>query len=108
MRAVSCISVGYFAEFLQPQILSYYEQVIPFIIQTLASDTSIEVKEKCCYTLDAFAEHMEGALLPYVRPLMQQFLELLTKGDRKIQSLAIPAIATIASASGQVIFFLID
>ena len=84
MREAACIGIGQFAQFLQPEIITHYQQVLPCIF-TVLNDATEQVKEKSCYALEAFCEHLGEDIVPFLQPLLARLSDLLQHGSRKTQ-----------------------
>ena len=101
VRGCAILAISSLAEFCQPEILTYHDKVLPFIINNL-DDKSFEIKEKSAYSLDVFSSHMEGEpIKPYLESILQKFYAILTSNDRKAQEVAVAGISAAASAAGK-------
>ena len=100
MREAACIGIGQFAQFLQPEIITHYQQVLPCIF-TVLNDATEQVKEKSCYALEAFCEHLGDDIVPFLQPLLARLSDLLQHGSRKTQEMCVSAIASVAMAAAE-------
>jgi hypothetical protein len=48
VRGKAAFALGQFSEYLQPEIMAHYQEVLPAIFQLL-QDTTPEVQERACY-----------------------------------------------------------
>ena len=48
VRGKAAFALGQFSEYLQPEIMAHYQEVLPAIFQLLR-DTTPEVQERACY-----------------------------------------------------------
>jgi hypothetical protein len=81
--------------------MNYHQDLLPYIINMIADDSD-EIKEKCVYTIDNFANFLNEELEPYSKNIMINALNLLTKGKRNVQEMSIPIITSVATALGEV------
>ena len=99
-------------------------------IFTVLNDATEQVKEKSCYALEAFCEHLGEDIvpflqvhtcthyllwptyyglathhslftLPFLQPLLARLSELLQHGSRKTQEMCVSAIASVAMAAAE-------
>ncbi|CEM06397.1 unnamed protein product [Vitrella brassicaformis CCMP3155] len=89
VRVGAATCIGQFIEYLQPEILKRYKQVMDVVLHTLeANSGSIVVQEKVLYALMVLIDHLEedqlAAYVPHVLPkIMATLMTLLaqTKAD---------------------------
>lgn len=100
VREAVCITIGQFAENLQPEICDHYQQLLPALFSMLQADVGGNVQEKACYALHAFCEFLEEKILPYLAELLTQ-LVLITKNHQKreVQEMAVAAISSVVAAA---------
>ncbi|XP_076920880.1 uncharacterized protein LOC143582105 [Bidens hawaiensis] len=100
VRGASSFALGQFAEYLQPEIISHYESVLPCILNAI-EDSSDDVQEKSYYALAAFCENMGEEILPFLDSLMGKLFAALQTSKRMLQETCMSAIGSVASAAEQ-------
>ncbi|KAF8069426.1 IPO4 [Scenedesmus sp. PABB004] len=99
VRAAAAFALGQFAEYLQPEILGHYREVMPRVAGLLR-DADAGVQERGCYALDTFCENLEASeLLPYMPQLVETLLCVLAASRPAVQEMALSAVASIAAAA---------
>jgi hypothetical protein len=98
VKEAATLALASFSEYLKPEVMDYYEQIIPALNGKL-DDPTFEVREKICYTLDLFCQHLGDKITPFIQSIMNNLLALLTRGDRKTQEIALPVISATAMAA---------
>ncbi|PWA75080.1 ARM repeat superfamily protein [Artemisia annua] len=88
VRGASSFALGQFAEYLQPEITSHYETVLPSILNAL-EDSSDDVK------------NMGEEILPFLDSLMGRLFTALQTSKRMLQETCMSAIGSVASAAEQ-------
>nr|XP_043622520.1 importin-4-like [Erigeron canadensis] len=98
VRGAASYALGQFAKYLQPDIISHYERILPRILKSL-HDPSDDVKEKTYYALAAFCENFGVDIIQFIDPLMGKLLDSLQNSPRTSQKACLSAIGSIASAA---------
>eukprot|EP01104_Vermistella_antarctica_P020419 TRINITY_DN8721_c0_g1_i1.p1 TRINITY_DN8721_c0_g1~~TRINITY_DN8721_c0_g1_i1.p1 ORF type:complete len:1054 (+),score=197.83 TRINITY_DN8721_c0_g1_i1:174-3335(+) len=88
------IALGQFCERLQPEILSFHEQVIPVLSEALTRPGA-HSKGTVCYAVGEFSLALEKEVIPYLPLLLPQLMSLVEDHG------AISAIASCAEAAGE-------
>jgi hypothetical protein len=114
VREAGCIALGQFSsksiyflllialEYLQPEIIEHYQNVLPNLFQAL-NDPTTKVRMGSCYAIEAFCENLGTEILPYVDTLMTKLIELLRSGERDVQEIALSAISSTCAAAEKAI-----
>eukprot|EP01121_Diplochlamys_sp_Union-15-3_P015584 TRINITY_DN5188_c0_g1_i1.p1 TRINITY_DN5188_c0_g1~~TRINITY_DN5188_c0_g1_i1.p1 ORF type:complete len:831 (+),score=142.12 TRINITY_DN5188_c0_g1_i1:157-2493(+) len=98
VRGVGVLTLGQFSEHLQPEILTYADQILPQIFQKM-EENSPDMQERACYALVSFVQSLEGGVLPYIESLMNKLLHLLKFGKKQLREMSISAISAVATSS---------
>ncbi|PWA69088.1 ARM repeat superfamily protein [Artemisia annua] len=99
VRGASSFALGQFAEYLQPEITSHYETVLPSILNAL-EDSSDDVKS----AIGSVASAAEQAFLPYaerVLELMKNFMVLTNDEDLCSRARATELVGIVAMVVGR-------
>jgi len=80
VRECACFALGQAAEFCQPEIIDYSQQILPVVFRLL-DDPSISVQTTSCYVLEMFCEHLQ------VSELVQNFLHTSALYSNKLTPL---------------------
>lgn len=100
VRSAAAVAITQFSDFLQPDILSYHEMILPCVFSMLLNPNEIlSVKKRVVVAIEVFCEHMGDDLLPYVQQLMEMLVRLMQQGDPVIQECCINAIKSVAKAA---------
>ena len=67
----------------------------------MLNDATEKVKERSCYALEAFCEHLDEKILPFLAPLLERLTHLMQNSRRETQMMAITALASVAMAAGE-------
>lgn len=71
---------------------------MPSVIKGLTANPP-RIVRKICNAIDAFSEYLGVDIVPYLKPLMETLLTLLTRSDCRTQESIIPTIANVAHAA---------
>ncbi|KAI7742673.1 hypothetical protein M8C21_027816 [Ambrosia artemisiifolia] len=99
VRGSASFALGQFAEYLQPEIISHYEKILPRILRSLLQDASDDVKEKSYYALAAFSENMHEEIVPFLDTLLGRLFASLQNNPKILQETCLSAIGSVASAA---------
>ncbi|XP_037526923.1 importin-4 [Rhipicephalus sanguineus] len=107
VRNAALFALGQFADFLQPDMGKYANQVMPILLNHLAQTAELMAQtrkdppnlSKTFYALETFCENLEGELVSYLPNVMQQVLLFLTAPSYRAKELAISAIGSAANAT---------
>lgn len=103
-------AAGKFAEFLQPDISRFSDQLMPVLYHYLDRVYECGNEEKdlprgviqMFYALETFCENLDDALLPELPELMRRLIDYLNKGTSlQIRGLVFSAIGAAANATKQ-------
>ncbi|XP_043285826.1 importin-4-like [Venturia canescens] len=103
-------AAGKFAEFLQPDISRFSDQLMPVLYHYLdrvyeCGKEGVDLPKgvmQMFYALETFCENLEDALLPELPELMRRLIDYLNKGTSlQIRGLVFSAIGAAANASKQ-------
>ncbi|KAI3516257.1 hypothetical protein L1887_15168 [Cichorium endivia] len=86
------------AKFLQPEIISNNENVIPSILNALDSD---EVDKRHYYASTAFREHIDEEFLLFLGSWMVQLIVVIQPSKRMLQEACLYAIGLVAARTQQ-------
>ncbi|KAL8269323.1 hypothetical protein Esti_006754 [Eimeria stiedai] len=98
--AAAALCFGQFAEYLQPEIMQYQEQVLPLLLEQLDNPSRL-VQHKACYALDVLLENMAPEeVAAVVGPVVQRLVSTLqrTPSD-SVREVCLSAIRSAAVAS---------
>ncbi|KAL8438903.1 hypothetical protein Efla_005383 [Eimeria flavescens] len=98
--AAAALCFGQFAEYLQPEIMQYQDQVLPLLLQQLDNPSRL-VQHKACYALDVLLENMDSeGVAAVVGPVVQSLVNTLkrTPSD-SVREVCLSAIRSAAVAS---------
>eukprot|EP00920_Eleutheroschizon_duboscqi_P002142 GHVT01005349.1.p1 GENE.GHVT01005349.1~~GHVT01005349.1.p1 ORF type:complete len:1036 (+),score=251.74 GHVT01005349.1:436-3543(+) len=89
-----------FAEFLQPEILSFHQQAMPLLIRTLDSRDPSTIT-KACQAISSLSEHLaEKELKPYLAPLIPKLVHVLkTHEPLVVRDACLDAIGSTAESA---------
>eukprot|EP00029_Vermamoeba_vermiformis_P008700 TRINITY_DN4146_c0_g1_i1.p1 TRINITY_DN4146_c0_g1~~TRINITY_DN4146_c0_g1_i1.p1 ORF type:complete len:813 (+),score=278.89 TRINITY_DN4146_c0_g1_i1:130-2568(+) len=99
VRKVACLCLSQFSEHFS-DITEYHEQVIPLLLRAM-NENDAEVQERACYSLVAYLENLDERVMNYSDMLMTRLIDLLRKGNKDIQEMAISGISAVASCAKQ-------
>lgn len=107
VRNAALFALGQFADFLQPDMGKYANQVMPILLNHLGQTAELMAHtrkdppnlSKTFYALETFCENLEGELVSYLPDVMQQVLLFLTAPSYRAKELAISAIGSAANAT---------
>ncbi|EFJ45451.1 hypothetical protein VOLCADRAFT_94324 [Volvox carteri f. nagariensis] len=101
VRGAAAFSMGMAAEFLQPDVVEYYKEVLPLLFPLMVEGNA-DVCERTCYALDTFCEALEGPeIVPYLEQLVSGLCTVLGVTGPAVQELALSALASVVSAAGK-------
>lgn len=64
------------------------------------NDPVESVVGRCCYALEAFCEHMNGAIVGYLPIFMERMGQVVSRGNLDTQELAVSAISAASVSAG--------
>lgn len=107
VRNAALFALGQFADFLQPDMGKYANQVMPILLNHLGQTAELMALTrkdppnltKTFYALETFCENLEGALVSYLPDVMRQVLLFLSAPSYRAKELAISAIGSAANAT---------
>jgi hypothetical protein len=99
VRKVACLCLSQFSENFS-DITEHHEQVIPLLLRAM-NENDAEVQERACYSLVAYLENLDERVMKYSDMLMTRLIDLLRKGNKDIQEMAISGISAVASCAKQ-------
>lgn len=100
VREASISAVINFVEFLIPDVLFYYKEIMPIIMKGF-DDLHEEVKEKSCIALSTICNNniKKHQIAPYLPEIMKKLLLILQSSQRDTQIAVIKAIAAISTVT---------
>jgi len=100
VREASCLAIGQFAEYLQPEIFDYYQETLPTVF-SLLDDPVTTVQEKACYGLYSFCEGLEDKIMLFINELMPKLVLILQNPatKREVQEMSVAAISSVIAAA---------
>ncbi|GIL67102.1 hypothetical protein Vafri_20555 [Volvox africanus] len=99
VRGAAAFALGMAAEYLQPDVVDYYKEVLPLLFP-LMTEGNADVCERTCYALDTFCEALEGSeIVPYLEQLVSGLGAVLTVTGPAVQELALSALASVVAAA---------
>lgn len=100
VRSAAAVAITQFADYLQPEILSFHEMILPCVFSMLLNpNETLSVKKRVVVAIEVFCENLGDDLLPYVQRLMEMLVRLMQQGDLVIQECCINAIKSVAKAA---------
>ncbi|XP_055322338.1 importin-4-like isoform X2 [Sitodiplosis mosellana] len=108
VRNAAFFSLGQFAEFLQPEISKYANEILPILFEFLQSlcneirNGQPEPKsiERMFYALEVFCENLEDEIIPHLPALLERLFETLNPANSvKLRDLALGAVGAVAQAA---------
>jgi len=101
-RNAAMFAIGQFAEFLEPEICSFANQVMPILFSALqrASSTKGIAISRAYYALENFVENLDTQLEPYLEQLMSYLItRMQTTTDIKEKTMVVSALGAIGNAA---------
>ncbi|XP_075734719.1 importin-4 isoform X2 [Rhipicephalus microplus] len=107
VRNAALFALGQFADYLQPEMKKYADQVMPILLNHLAQTAELMALlqkdppslSKTFYALETFCENLEEKLVPHLPSVMQKVFLFLTAPSYLAKKLAISAIGSAANAT---------
>ncbi|KAK8769928.1 hypothetical protein V5799_013607 [Amblyomma americanum] len=107
VRNAALFALGQFADFLQPEIGKYANEILPILLNHLGQTAEQMAQtgkdppnlSKTFYALETFCENLEGELVFYLPAVMERVLVFLTAPSYRAKELAISAIGSAANAT---------
>jgi len=108
VRNAAFFSLGQFAEFLQPEISKYANEILPILFEFL-QNLCIEIRngqsepksiDRMFYALEVFCENLEDEIIPHLPALLERLFETLNPSNSpKLRELALGAVGAVANAA---------
>lgn len=89
------------AEWLQPQISAYKDDVLPRLFASLQAPSE-QVQIKSLYAMNCFSDQLGDDIIPYLPAMMQQLALMIQTGSLTVKENTVLAIASAAIAAGKV------
>uniref|UniRef100_A0A6M2CSE5 Putative karyopherin importin beta 3 ovary overexpressed n=1 Tax=Rhipicephalus microplus TaxID=6941 RepID=A0A6M2CSE5_RHIMP len=107
VRNAALFALGQFADYLQPEMKKYADQVMPILLNHLTQTAELMALlqkdppslSKTFYALETFCENLEEKLVPHLPSVMQKVFLFLTAPSYLAKKLAISAIGSAANAT---------
>ncbi|XP_073431463.1 importin-4 isoform X3 [Dendrobates tinctorius] len=102
VRNAGLYALGQFSEYLQPDISSYSDSVLPLLLEYLSRVDPCHTAHltKAYYALENFVENLGSKIEQYLPTLMERILKSLSNSDNvRLKELSVSALGAIASGA---------
>ncbi|OLY83965.1 putative importin subunit beta-4 [Smittium mucronatum] len=100
VQRAACMALGCFADELSDEISQFHSQLLPRVLEILATNNNVEMGKHACNALDAILEGLGKNVIGYLPQLMQQLINQLDNGSILVKPMALAAIGSAAHAAG--------